>query len=330
MQHRLDYINIGLMLIAALAAFILPFQVFIFSYAVLGPLHYLTEIGWLHQRNYFTNGKNDFKILILISLLILLINQLKLHQENQFIQQIPYAGAIIHRLFNSYSAFILSAFSMALVMVFLPNYRHKYWLMAVLLIVSLIFYQFRFVYIIFGLFVPTIIHVFFFTSFFILYGALKSKSKPGIVSFIIMMIIPFFLLGVDSNPIVNELHMNNNFIIQSFESINKGIAKFFGIISFTIENPFNLRIERFLAFAYSYHYLNWFSKTSIIRWHEAPKIWIVITFTFWIFAVGIYLYDYKLGFSIMFLLSLLHVFLEFPLNIVSMKGISTFIFKDKI
>jgi hypothetical protein len=28
---------------------------------------------------------------------------------------------------------------------------------------------------------------------------------------------------------------------------------------------------RLIAFAYQYHYLNWFSKTSIIKWHEVTR-----------------------------------------------------------
>jgi hypothetical protein len=31
-----------------------PFHVFLAAYAILGPLHYLTEISWLHDRGYFT------------------------------------------------------------------------------------------------------------------------------------------------------------------------------------------------------------------------------------------------------------------------------------
>jgi hypothetical protein len=30
-------------------------------------------------------------------------------------------------------------------------------------------------------------------------------------------------------------------------------------------------LMRFIAFAYLYHYLNWFSKTEVIRWHKVPK-----------------------------------------------------------
>lgn len=28
---------------------------------------------------------------------------------------------------------------------------------------------------------------------------------------------------------------------------------------------------RLIAFAYAYHYLNWFSKTGVIRWHEISR-----------------------------------------------------------
>ena len=34
----------------------------------------------------------------------------------------------------------------------------------------------------------------------------------------------------------------------------------------------------------------------------------------WLAAVLAYLYDYKLGFGVLYVLSMLHVFLEFPLN----------------
>jgi hypothetical protein len=53
---QLDILNIGLMALSCMAAFLVPFELFLFSYAVLGPLHYLTEIGWLHKRNYFATG----------------------------------------------------------------------------------------------------------------------------------------------------------------------------------------------------------------------------------------------------------------------------------
>ena len=78
---------------------------------------------------------------------------------------------------------------------------------------------------------------------------------------------------------------------------------------------------RFIAFAYTYHYLNWFSKTSVIKWHEVPKLRLVFVLVAWLTAIVIYIYDYSLGFMVMYLLSFLHVLLEFPLNYKTVLGI---------
>src|SRR5690606_26882553 len=67
---KIDLVNIVLMLLASVAAFLLPFELFLFSYAILGPLHYLTEIGWLHKRDYFSTGKYDFIWLIFLCVVL--------------------------------------------------------------------------------------------------------------------------------------------------------------------------------------------------------------------------------------------------------------------
>ena len=61
-----NYLNIALMAAAAAIATVLPFELFLFAYAVLGPAHYLTQISWLHDRKYFTTGKYDFLLLVLL------------------------------------------------------------------------------------------------------------------------------------------------------------------------------------------------------------------------------------------------------------------------
>src|SRR3954466_15497282 len=64
---KINLVNIGLMILSTIAAFIMPFEVFLFVYAFLGPLHYLTEISWLHDRNYFMRGKHGQWVLIAIA-----------------------------------------------------------------------------------------------------------------------------------------------------------------------------------------------------------------------------------------------------------------------
>src|SRR6476659_1938652 len=56
---RVNYLNIGLMLASCAVALYIPFELFLFAYAVLGPAHYLTEISWLQKRRFFTRGKYD-------------------------------------------------------------------------------------------------------------------------------------------------------------------------------------------------------------------------------------------------------------------------------
>lgn len=81
-----------------------------------------------------------------------------------------------------------------------------------------------------------------------------------------------------------------------------------------------LIVMRFIAFAYTYHYLNWFSKTSIIRWHEVGRTRIAVIAGLWLGSIGTYFYDFSLGFKLLFYLSITHVYLEFPLNHLSIIG----------
>ena len=53
---------------------IFPFKLFLFSYAFLGPLHYLTEINWLSENNYFVKSSKNWKVFyISLSLVITFI-----------------------------------------------------------------------------------------------------------------------------------------------------------------------------------------------------------------------------------------------------------------
>ena len=81
-----------------------------------------------------------------------------------------------------------------------------------------------------------------------------------------------------------------------------------------------LAIMRFIAFAYTYHYLNWFSKTSLIKWHQIvrTRLWLLVAL--WVICIALYLYDYGLGLKVLMCLSLMHVYLEFPLNHISIIG----------
>ena len=56
----IKHLNIVLMVASVVVAAYLPFETFLLAYAVLGPLHYLTEISWLHDRGYFITRSSDW------------------------------------------------------------------------------------------------------------------------------------------------------------------------------------------------------------------------------------------------------------------------------
>ena len=58
MKQRVDVLNFLLIWVTLGLALAWPFQLFLFSYIVLGPLHYLTEINWLDKQNYFLRAKD--------------------------------------------------------------------------------------------------------------------------------------------------------------------------------------------------------------------------------------------------------------------------------
>ncbi len=56
----------GLLLGALALAYLLPFELLVLSYTVLGPAHYLTEISWLHDRKYFLPHRGIALLLALV------------------------------------------------------------------------------------------------------------------------------------------------------------------------------------------------------------------------------------------------------------------------
>lgn len=397
---QINYLNMGLMFLSALGAFFLPFEVFLFAYAFLGPLHYLTEISWLHDRNYFSKGKYDFIVLVVIGVLLSYAAFAK-----DFGVNTDFYDAFVEA--NLFDKLLVLALFSAILFALVEN-----------LIVKIVAISFLFVFIsgwlspensaennssttIFALtsLVPTLIHVYAFTGLFMLYGALKSRSKTGLISVATFIIIPIILVFytpvnpktnflsdfgkkayyadgdgffytnvsildhfklIDEPLLTNKQYLDSvvnkksadnqipvaeraritdslknklseNFIVPNQESeyYNKPIPVKFAIPINTKEyywntiffSTFGIMLMRFIAFAYLYHYLNWFSKTEVIRWHKVPKLRFALVIGLWLTACGLYAYDYALGLSFLFFLSFTHVLLEFPLNIVSIVGI---------
>jgi hypothetical protein len=320
---RVNYINIALMGASAVLAYRFPFELFLLAYGVMGPLHYLTEISWLHDRNYYVKGRFDALFLIGAGVLITLL----------------FLGALQAPSGTS-AALTCLAFLGAMVFAFVQGTWARTFALGGAAVVSLALAPSPAFREVFGLFLPTLIHVFIFTGLFILAGALKGRSLSGILSLLAFMGIAasFLFLRPSGDYRVGD-YVRENFgylredgtLGGSFASLSLSFARDFGlhdfgspgpspatfiaqVNEFLYTHPTALAVTAFIAFAYTYHYLNWFSKTSVIRWHLIPRkrLWVILTV--WGASLGIYAYDYLLGLKWLFFLSFLHVLLEFPLN----------------
>ena len=100
-----------------------------------------------------------------------------------------------------------------------------------------------------------------------------------------------------------------------------GIQSMDGLKDLIYRSPTGIVITRFIAYAYTYHYLNWFSKTSVIKWHETSKRILILMAILWVASLALYAYNYKTGLTALYFLSFLHVILEFPLNFQSFKQV---------
>ncbi|MEO7505623.1 MAG: hypothetical protein ABIZ95_00175 [Pyrinomonadaceae bacterium] len=318
-NDQINYLNIGLMLVSGVLAFVIPFELFLFSYAVLGPLHYLTEISWLHDRGYFVESKRDKRIkfawllLVFATLAVMLYG---LYREKYLRQDLPPVYEI--------GMFYLVFFT-ALLMMFVR--KISIWIaLVVLVLIALFVFSDSKYYALTAFFLITIIHVFVFTAAFILYGSLKSRSLSGILSLAVFIacVVSFFVYRPNQTLLTTGAFVKNSY--GSFSTLNAELIKFFGLgagtkLSEIYDSAAGLVVMRLIAFAYTYHYLNWFSKTSIIKWHEISTARTVGVIGLWIVSLLVYGYDYQLGMSLLYFLSVLHVMLEFPLNHQTFAGI---------
>ncbi len=388
---QVDKVNIGLMLISLILAFVLPFEVFLFSYAVLGPLHYLTEISWLHQKNYFVPKVKKMSLWIFPIVAAILTIVLVWDDVEELLRKWqglpPLKEGTFANIWNTNLIFFLFAISCVLVLV------QKLWMkiagIAIIIIFCLSFnlgqtcvsctskkdnskielcdftkqeannfirkncadvngdgsivygddfkdegMKFANTTFFITAYLPTLIHVYIFTMLFMLFGALKSKSKFGLISvgvLIVCGIMPFVWDPAFLHYTVSEGAKKSYDV--SFLSLNQIIFDNFTKLASTPENiygsSFGIMLTRFIAFAYTYHYLNWFSKTSIIQWHKMPVLNLGVVLVLWITAVVLYYVSYKTGLTALLFLSFLHVFLEFPLNYTSFVGIIRSIFGKK-
>ncbi len=331
-NKTIDKINVVLIILSLLLAFIIPFKLFLFSYAVLGPLHYLTEIHWLNKKSFFVSQKKWIWVFLIFAIIISIPSLLHLHIF-QTINQQPVFQQLNYSITGLTDILLLSIFIFAIGLIFIKRWQYiLLFLFLSILSAKLITKYVLFSYILVGLFLPTIIHVYVFTLLFMIMGTLNNKTNFGIIAITLLVVSPFIIYIFDIDP-------NFYLTTESSYSINTGRNfRFIQYLTDTFDQVkmsqfapltfFSVKIQIFTAFCYTYHYLNWFSKTSIIGWHlNISKSKFTIILSLWLAVIVLFWYDYETAYLALFFLAILHIVLEFPLNITSIKVIVKSLYK---
>jgi hypothetical protein len=304
------------MVIALFLAYIFPFELFLFSYIVLGPLHYMTELTWLKEKSFFTSESFNWRFLMLVAffliglILIVDVGDLLHFFNDSSPGKVLIDGLLIGLIFSgilfaSYSSYINSRLIKIIFTVIAIGlgflFTDYYWFVFVIALI------------------PTIIHTTIFTGTFVLEGALKNHTAISYVAFIVFILCNLFFFVypyIEPNILTNQ-YVQSLFMAGDFFRINQILHHMiYGSngVSFVLDSAIGTRIQGFIAFAYTYHYLNWFSKTEIIKWNDVPKKWLILSVIVWISSILLHLISIPMGILFITLLSTMHVFMEFPLN----------------
>ena len=303
----MDILNCGLILLSLILAYVLPFKLFVFSYVVLGPLHYMTEIGWLDSKSFFVRKKGDAWWLVVLCSLATIATVANYLSDGLYpSEKILY---FIHP-----SRIIIATVLAAIGLVFVTSglWRMLWVIGAYALVIFIDQLPTQILYL--SLFVPTVIHVFIFTFFFMTQGAIRSRSAYGGLASLLLLAGGAVALFLSIDPFLPDDFSREFMESSKFSHLHPQIGKLLGITALH-------QIQVFLAFAYTYHYLNWFSKTGIIKWHKVQSWKLISAIIVWFGSVILYFVDMHLAVMSLFFLSLLHVFLELPLNVLSITDV---------
>jgi hypothetical protein len=256
----------------------------------LGPAHYITEISWLYDRKYFLKKQTDILLLSIICLLMFFFGNLYL---------------------------ILIGFTICYLLMAVTNLSaSSKWILSISYGIVLLAFSATPQYLALISLLPTLIHVYIFTAGFMLLGILKNINPSGLISFALLIVcgLSFFLSGIYPQAVASSI----------FTDIDLSNLYTSPVMLFNLQpgHEWINRLAGFAAFAYTYHYLNWFSKVEIIKWHRVSRIRLVVLSLIYCSLVSIYLYDGNFGLKVILFLSFSHVILELPLNAVCFSEIA--------
>ena len=330
---KLSRLNTVLIVASLVLSFIIPFELFLFSYAVLGPLHYITEINWIKNKNYFITNLDTKKWYYLI-LVFSFIYSIPFIARLSWFQEILNEDLLIY-LQTKLPLYTNGLLFLSLIIIFSIFWikNRKAQIAAVILGIILVYFlrNIETYKLLVGALMPTLIHVYLFTVLFMIYGNIKSQQRILNLNVVLMLCVPIIILFFNVDPRIDSLAPATvkNYIDSGFYHLNQIVSQTLfnnPENQFYFNNLINFKLQIFIAFAYTYHYLNWFSKTTVIGWHrQLTKKKSLIILLVWVASMLLYAYNYQTGLFLLVFLSILHVMLEFPLNTLTLKAIVNFI-----
>src|SRR6202042_2293156 len=289
-MRAVDVVHLGLMLAALAITYLVPFELLLLSYVVLGPAHYFTEISWLHDRKYFLPRRNVAFGLAGVAIVAALIDNAAWFG---FVIWMAFVACALLTTTTAAQSAALTIVALGVTAVMAANGSS----LAVL-----------------GILLPTLIHVSLFTLVFMVLGAVRSGSKMQALLVLLYLAAILILLVVPPSA-ETQIPAFAKVAQEDFGKVEPALEWPIGIVT----KKLDARLTSLLAFVYTYHYLNWFIKAEVIRWAAIPRLRLALVAAASAASTALYFYDYAFGFTVLLALSLVHVVLEFPLNSLALQ-----------
>ena len=241
-MRAVDAVHLGLMLAALAITYLVPFELLLLSYVVLGPAHYFTEISWLHDRKYFLPHRNVAFGLAGVAVVAALIDNAAWFG---FVIWMAFVACALLTTTTAAQSAVLTIVALGVTAIMAANEPS----LAVL-----------------GILLPTLIHVSLFTLVFMTLGAYRAGSKAQALLVIVYLVAIGIILVVPPSA-ATQIPAFTKAGQEYFGNVGPALGRLLGIANLRLDT----RLTSLLAFVYTYHYLNWFIKADVIRWSRMPR-----------------------------------------------------------
>ncbi|MCO4764273.1 MAG: hypothetical protein KC502_22365 [Myxococcales bacterium] len=325
--RRADTVNLAAQVVSLALAWHWPLATLLVSFAVLGPLHYLTELRWLHAHGWgVTKPKPWIWVLAGLALAFSLPFLLALPWLRPLVAAFS-PGRGIAPVFGWINGLLLIALVTCAALVATENKWLRWLAFGCGCGLAFALQGRPTANLWLGFYLPSLVHVFGFTSVFVWVGARRSGHPLGWCNGILLLAIPVLIALLPLNPAdyAFDSAWRAPFVANSFHLLPARLGESLGVgpeRAFYFDDAVSLRLQIFVTFAYLHHYLNWFAKTEVIGWHRGMRrSTLALMLVIWVVCVATYVWDYRVGFAVSMSLSTLHLVLEFPVDFRAMRSL---------